>query len=184
MKKGENQAPVAIDADKQGLDTDDLKWLLERNSSYIRDADTKNGITLAIVAVIASILFSSEAFISSASKTIIAGNKVGIILLLAMMVSAAFTMLCVFLSLKPRVKNSKKSLLFYGDISGVGDSDLLHTLFASGAFDLRTQLESQIMETSRICCEKMAWHARADWSLMVLVVAMILYVSYTVLIGG
>lgn len=184
MKKGKKHTSSDIDTSASGLSTDDLKWLLERNSSYIRDADTKNGITLAIVAVIASVLFSSEAFISSASKTITDGNKMGIILLLAMMASAAFTMLCVFMSLKPRVKNSRKSLLFYGDISDVGDSDLLHTLFASETFDLESQLESQIIETARICCEKMAWHSRADWSLMVLVAAMILYVSCTILIGG
>ena len=184
MKKSKKHVSAVIDTSRSGLSTDDLKWLLERNSGHIRDADTKNGITLASIAVIASVLFSSEAFISSASKVISSGNKIGIVLLLVMMASAASTLFCVFLSLKPRVKSSKKSLLFYEDISGVGDSELLHTMYMPEAFDFVSQLESQIVETARICHEKMAWHTRADWALLVLVIAMIMYVACIVLIGG
>ena len=49
-KKGERGEATL--GKRAGLSDDDLKWVLDRTGAYIRDADAKNGMVIAALAVL------------------------------------------------------------------------------------------------------------------------------------
>lgn len=54
-KKGERGEATL--GKRAGLSDDDLKWILGRTGAYIRDADAKNGMVIAALAVIVAVAF-------------------------------------------------------------------------------------------------------------------------------
>lgn len=46
-----------------GLSNEDLKWVLDRTSAYIRDADTKNAFVVALLSVVVTITLSDGEFL-------------------------------------------------------------------------------------------------------------------------
>lgn len=68
------QSNRADAGDETGLSADDLKWVLDRTSAYIRDADVKNGMVIAALAVIVAVAFPNGEFVSAAKSMVVDGG--------------------------------------------------------------------------------------------------------------
>lgn len=161
--KGAADGPV-------GLSADDLKWVLDRTSTYIRDADTKNGMVIAALAVIVAVAFPDGEFVSAA-KSMVAD---GCWHLAIVVFCGLFALLLVFAllgSIFPRLdlKGRRKSVLFYGDIDGYSSAGAF--LWDAERADLREELAGQIYANSKIAKRKMALNR---WALVFLLLFMLL----------
>lgn len=53
-----------------GLSNEDLKWVLDRTSAYIRDADTKNAFVVALLSVVVTITLSDGELLTKFNQMI------------------------------------------------------------------------------------------------------------------
>ena len=162
-----------------GLSDDDLKWVLDRTSTYIRDADTKNGMVIAALAVIVAIAFPNGEFVSAARAMIADGCwHLGIVVLCGL--SALLLVFTLLGSIFPRLdlKGRRKSVLFYGDIDSYSSAGAF--LWDAERADLQEELAGQIYVNSKIAKRKMALNR---WSLVFLLLFMLLC-ALVMLIGS
>ncbi len=160
-----------VDAvDETGLSDDDLKWVLDRTSTYIRDADTKNGMVIAALAVIVAVAFPDGEFVSAA-KSMAADGCWHLVIVVLCGLSALLLVFTLLGSIFPRLdlKGRRKSVLFYGDIDGYSSTGAF--LRDAEKADLREELAEQIYVNSKIAKRKMALNR---WSLFFLLLFLML----------
>ena len=157
---------------RTGLSDDDLKWVLDRTSTYIRDADTKNGMVIAALAVIVAVAFPDGEFVSAA-KSMAADGCWHLVIVVLCGLFALFLVFTLLGSIFPRLdlKGRRKSVLFYGDIDGYSNAGAF--LWDAERADLREELAGQIYANSKIAKRKMALNR---WSLVFLLLFMLLCV--------
>lgn len=163
------------------MDIENLKWVLDRNSDCVRDADNKAAIVLSAIAVISTVLFSSDMFCNCAKATLASKDAFGCILLASMLVSAILCVAFSWLAIIPRVSSHERSLIYFGDISRISSVSEYNALISESSFSLRNEILNQIIEVSAICSAKMKWQTRSQNALPVLVVATVFYICRALL---
>ena len=101
-----------------GLSNEDLKWVLDRTSAYIRDADTKNAFVVAVLSVVVTITLSDGEFLTKFNQMIKEGCPYCCVVFLLGLASF-LTVITVLGSVFPRLdsKEARRSNIYYGDIS-------------------------------------------------------------------
>lgn len=176
-KKGE-RGEATLDK-RAGLSDDDLKWVLDRTGAYIRDADAKNGMVIAALAVIVAVAFPNGEFVLAAKSMVVDGGWHLVVVFCGL--SALLLVLAVLGSIFPRLdlEGRRKSVLFYGDIDCY--SNVGAFLWDAERADLREELAGQIYVNSRIAKRKMALNR---WSLVFLLLFMLLCALVMVIGSG
>lgn len=177
-KKGE-RGEATLDK-RAGLSDDDLKWVLDRTGAYIRDADAKNGMVIAALAVIVAVAFPNGEFVLAAKSMVVDGGW-HLVVVVFCGLSALLLVLAVLGSIFPRLdlEGRRKSVLFYGDIDCY--SNVWAFLWDAERADLREELAGQIYVNSRIAKRKMALNR---WSLVFLLLFMLLCALVMVIGSG
>ena len=140
---------------RAGLSDDDLKWVLDRTGAYIRDADAKNGMVIAALAVIVAVAFPNGEFVSAAKSMVVDGGWYLVVVVFCGL-STLLLVLAVLGSIFPRLdlEGRGKSVLFYGDIDCYPSAGAF--LWDAERADLREELAGQIYVNSKIAKRKMA----------------------------
>ena len=151
------------------LPIEEQKWILDRISTYIRDIDSKNGIVLAALAIVAAVLFSNEWFCGFLAKAAYSGSVIQIVLLATTVVSFVCCLVSLFVSLMPRVHSpeSDQSLIYSAGIAKFEDSEGYSAALGGENNDLRKDIVGQIHANAVIAEKKILWHARSLKALVV-----------------
>lgn len=177
-KKGERGEATL--GKRAGLSDDDLKWVLDRTGAYIRDADAKNGMVIAALAVIVAVAFPNGEFVSAAKSMVVDGGW-HLVVIVFCGLSTLLLVLAVLGSIFPRLdlEGRRKSVLFYGDIDCYPSAGAF--LWDAERADLREELAGQIYVNSKIAKRKMALNR---WSLFFLLLFMLLCAVVMVIGSG
>ena len=160
-----------------GLTNEDLKWVLDRTGTYIRDADAKNGFIVAVLSIVVTITLSDGEFLSKLNQMTKEGCPYSYIVFLLGLASFS-TVITVLGSVFPRLdsKEARQSIIYYGDISSFDSArDYLALV---DYCNLRSELISQIFANSKIAMKKMALNRYSIVSLLVFIAMLALVQVY------
>lgn len=151
-----------------GLSDEDLKWVLDRTSAYIRDADTKNAFVVALLSVVATITLSDGEFLTKFNQMIKEGCPYCCVVFLLGLASF-LTVITVLASVFPRLdsKEARRSYIYYGDISSFDSAR--EYLDLVDCCSLRSELINQILVNSKIAKKKMTLNRFSLISLLVFI---------------
>lgn len=151
-----------------GLSNEDLKWVLDRTSAYIRDADTKNAFVVALLSVVVTITLSDGEFLTKINQMIKEGCPYCCVVFLLGLASS-LTVITVLGSVFPRLdsKEARCSNIYYGDISSFDSAS--EYLDSVDRCSLRSELINQILVNSKIAKKKMALNRYSIISLLVFI---------------
>lgn len=148
-----------------GLSDEDLKWVLDRTSAYIRDADTKNAFVVAVLSVVVTITLSDGDFLTKFNQMIKEGCPYCCVVFLLGLASF-LTVITVLGSVFPRLdsKEVRRSNIYYGDISSLDSAR--EYLDLVDCCSLRSELINQILVNSKIAKKKMVLNRYSIISLL------------------
>ena len=151
-----------------GLTNEDLKWVLDRTSAYIRDADTKNAFVVALLSIVVTITLSDGDFLTKINQMIKEGCPYCCVVFLLGFASL-LTVITVLGSVFPRLdsKEARRSNIYYGDISSFNSAR--EYLDLVDCCSLRSELINQILVNSKIAKKKMALNRFSIISLLVFI---------------
>lgn len=151
-----------------GLSNEDLKWVLDRTSAYIRDADTKNAFVVALLSVVVTITLSDGELLTKFNQMIKEGCPYCCVVFLLGLASF-LTVITVLGSVFPRLdfKEATRSIIYYGDISSFDSAR--EYLDLVDCCNLRSELINQIFVNSKIAKKKMTLNRYSIISLLVFI---------------
>lgn len=151
-----------------GLSNEDLKWVLDRTSAYIRDADTKNAFVVALLSVVVTITLSDGEFLTKISQMVKEGCPYCCVVFLLGLASF-LTVITVLGSVFPRLdsKEARRSNIYYGDIGSLDSAR--DYLDLADCCNLRCELINQIFVNSKIAKKKMTLNRYSIISLLVFI---------------
>lgn len=151
-----------------GLSNEDLKWVLDRTSAYIRDADTKNAFVVALLSVATTIALSDGDFLTKINQMTKEGCPYCCVVLLLGLASF-LTVITVLGSVFPRLdsKDARRSNIYYGDISSFNSAR--DYLDLADCCNLRSEVTNQIFINSKIAKKKMTLNRYSIISLLVFI---------------
>lgn len=152
-----------------GLSNEDLKWVLDRTSAYIRDADTKNAFVVALLSVVVTITLSDGDFLTKINQMVKEGCPYCCVVFLLGLASF-LTVITVLGSVFPRLdsKEARRSNIYYGDISSLDFAR--DYLDLADCCNLRCELINQIFVNSKIAKKKMTLNRYSIISLLLFIV--------------
>ena len=156
-------------------DEQDYKWILERTTEAVRNIDSKNGIVTAILAVIAAILFSNEAFIDCACSAFVDRKTVCIVSVVLAVASTMIVVFSLFASIFPRTKCEDESLIYAGGIASYKNIDNFKERLSDNHYSLEDDLVSQIYVNAKIYKTKAKWNGIATGALYVLIASIVFF---------
>lgn len=151
-----------------GLSNEDLKWVLDRTSAYIRDADTKNAFVVALLSVVVTITLSDGEFLTKINQMVKEGCPYCCVVFLLGLASF-LTVITVLGSVFPRLdsKEARRSNIYYGDISSLDSAR--DYLDLANCCNLRCELINQIFVNSKIAKKKMTLNRYSIISLLLFI---------------
>lgn len=160
-----------------GLTNEDLKWVLDRTSAYIRDADAKNGFIVAALSIVVTIALSDGGFLSKLNLMIKEGCPYSYVVFLLGLASFS-TVITILGSVFPRLdsKEARQSNIYYGDISSFDSAR--EYLALVDCCNLRSELINQIFVNSKIAKKKMTLNRYSIISLLVFIAMLALVQIY------
>ena len=160
-----------------GLTNEDLKWVLDRTSTYIRDADTKNAFVVALLSVVVTITLSDGEFLTKINQLIEEGCPYCCVVFLLGFASF-LTLITVLGSVFPRLdsKEERRSSIYYGDISSFNFAR--DYLDLADCCNLRSELTNQILINSKIAKKKMTLNRYSIISLLLFIAMLTLVQIY------
>ena len=156
-------------------DEQDYKWILERTTEAVRNIDSKNGIVTAILAVIAAILFSNEAFIDCAYSAFVDKKTVSIVAIGIAATSTVVVVFSLFASIFPRTKCEDESLIYAGGMAACKNIDKFKERLSDNHYSLEDDLVSQIYVNAKIYKTKAKWNRIATGALYVLITSIVVF---------
>lgn len=160
-----------------GLSNEDLKWVLDRTSAYIRDADSKNAFVVALLSVVITITLSDGEFLTKINQMVKEGCPYCCVVFLLGLASF-LTVITVLGSVFPRLdsKEARQSSIYYGDISSFNSAG--DYLDLADCCNLRSELTNQIFINSKIAKKKMTLNRCSIISSLLLIAMLILVQIY------
>ncbi|HIW77086.1 MULTISPECIES: Pycsar system effector family protein [Gordonibacter] len=151
-------------------DIEQYRWILDRTVESVKSVDGKNGVTTAILAGLAAILFSNDNFSSSVFAALSGkSNTMCLVMLAGILISTALVIFSLFASLIPRTKCEGDSSLYFGTIAKHKDFLSYKRELVSQDYSIEDDLVNQIYINSKICRTKMRWHSVASFSTYLLI---------------
>lgn len=132
------------------MDTEDLKFTLERTTELIRNADNKNSILVAVAGILAAILFTNIEFPFKVIDTIKAGTCCSRLSLICAAVSALGFIISIFLSILPKTKTQEHSCIYAGEVAKEKSLNAYKTTLNADNYDFNSDLINQIYVNSII----------------------------------
>lgn len=156
----------------ENVSKDDLKWILDRTTSHIQAADTKNGILVAALAVIVAVLFPGVDF-SAQVNAILEAGCLQLFIAIVLVLSLFWLIVSLMASVFPRIgkKGAVSSVTYFGGVVSHGSSERYAEKLDTA--NLRADLIVQIYANSLIAKKKMFWHSSALVSFAVLLTCMV-----------
>lgn len=146
------------------MDRDVAERLLDRTHAFIPRIDARVSFLFTITGAqlaIAVVNLRVEDF-SHLTITLLA---------VAYLVSAGWVVVCLYNSTFPQLENSRRSLLFFKDISGFSREDYVHAASTASPDELLEDILSQVWRNAQIVDEKyrlLRWAWRGTWVSLVL----------------
>lgn len=160
------------------MNIDDLKYVLDRTTELVRNADSKNNIMIAIAAGLAAVLFSNEAFLSAIMTTVQAGISLRLTTFCALVISLIVFLASLFASIWPRDKCSGESSIYAGEIAEYQDYRSYKSSLDEPGYSLSDDLTRQIYANSGIYNRKTKCNKIAARSLCCLIMSILLFVFF------
>lgn len=185
MARGET--PCVVEAEETSRchmeSNDELKWILERATESVRNIDSKNGVLIAILAAIAAILFSGEAFLSAVSDQACPewAYRVKAVCIALMVGAALVSAIALTLSLIPRAQCPKDSLIYSGQIARFENAGEYAKALDKNTIDFQGDLVNQIYITSTIYRRKTFWNKVATIAMAALVILIVAFACICVI---
>lgn len=129
----------------------DAKWQIEQNKTWISNADQKAGVLLAFLVALLTIFFN---FIDDNYLFLLICHPLFLIsnfLLFIFVVKATYF---AIKTIKPDIKERKKSLFFFGSITKMSENELLKEYKALSDAERLENLVNQVSVTSDIATVK------------------------------
>lgn len=158
--------PRSIFGRKVGIMSDEkerldfAKWVLERNLSWIAQAEVKVG-------VIVTIDMAMLGGLAAAFSTLKPGDRTTSVCLATLIaaVPIAIAIICAGISIHPRVGGPLHSFLFFGRIAQMDKVDYSSKFRQASEGELLNDLTAQIHRNAEIAVSKFAWVKRSMyWS--------------------
>lgn len=142
--------------EKERLDF--AQWVLERNLSWIAQAEVKVG-------VIVTIDMAMLGGLAAAFSTLKSGERTASVCLGTLIAAVPITIaiLCAAMSILPRVSGPPHSFLFFGRIAQMDKADYSAKLRQATDGELLNDLTAQIHRNAEIAASKFAWVRRSMW---------------------
>jgi len=138
------------------------QWVLERNLSWIAAAEVKVGV---IVAIDTALLGSLGAAFSSSTHT--APTAWAYLWTVGAGVAIVAGIICAAMAVLPRLDGPAKSLVFFGRVGVLDESDYIKQFKAASDSQLLNDWTAQIHRNAQIACKKFAWvRASMYWSFL------------------
>lgn len=147
----------------KGFDTDDAKWVLQRTDDWVRSADAKAGAVAAIIAGVTAVTLTNDNLLEAAVLAFkdSSANIAEFALIIIAIASALGSSVSLLISLNPRTKNPRPSLIFFGDIAKEKDGESLMKSVSDEEYRFDIDVANQIIVNSKICSKKMKWNKGA-----------------------
>lgn len=132
----------------------EARWIFERQLAWITAAEVKIGVVVTIqVAMLAGL---GSAFAAATKKSTWALGLCAACVLLA-----AAAIICAAMAVKPRTGGPASSLLFFGKVRALSESDFTHRFKTATDEELLADYSAQIHRNAEIASAKHDWVGRA-----------------------
>ncbi len=139
------------------------QWVLERNLAWIAAAEVKVGVIVAIDTAMLGAL--GAAFSSSSTSSHTANTTWMYLWTVGAGVAIIAGLFCAAMAVLPRVDGPLKSLVFFGRVGVLEESDYVKQFKSATDTELLKDLTAQIHRNAQIAREKFAWvRASMYWS--------------------
>lgn len=162
------------------MNTEDLKYVLDRTTELVRNADSKNNVMVAIIAGLAVVLFSNGEFVSSVSLAIASGDVFCMAVLSVIIVTLLVFLAALFSALRPVDSCISNSLVYAGKISEHENCGDYRGAIFSPEYSLEDDLVEQIYINAKIFKRKTRCNKIASYSLYIMILAIIVFASCSI----
>jgi len=143
----------SVNGDKERLLV--AQWVLERNLSWIAAAEIKIGVIVAIdTALLGSLGAAFSNFGSSTHTCPIAWGYLWTVVAGVAIIAGLF---CAAMAVLPRLDGPEKSLVFFGRVGVLDESDYIQQFKCASETQLLDDWTAQIHRNAQIACKKFAW---------------------------
>lgn len=178
--------------EEKGFSKETAFRTLELINSWINNADTKVSFALAFSTTILGLIFYNagsepkalqEFKIAYTDKALCFHNWCSVVILFLMYFALLIVLICFFLSLRGKIKNTnkRKSIFFFGTIADYSINDYKAKVFSMNEQELEKDLAEQIHINSQICKNKFKWYNRGFLFLIISAILCVICLAFQIL---
>ena len=142
--------------EKERLDF--AKWVLERNLSWIAEAEVKVGVIVTINMAMLGALAAAFGTLKAVERTepVCLGTLIPAVII-------AIAIICAAISIHPKLSGPPHSFLFFGRIAQMNKTDYSIKFRQATDGELLDDLTAQIHRNAEIAASKFLWVRRSMW---------------------